>query len=92
MDEGIKRRMSLKIIKLELKKNIDKKEFIKNVGFVSEAILDFSIKDNKLIVEISDNADENQNDGLKSEYNNAAEKLILLNMLINIKSILDGTV
>lgn len=52
--------MSLKIIKIELKKNIDKKEFIKNIGFVSETILDFSVKDNTLIVKISDNADENQ--------------------------------
>lgn len=73
MDEGIKRRMSLKIIKLELKKNIDKKEFIKNVGFVSEAILDFSIKDNKLIVEISDNADENQ---IEHDLKLYAEKFI----------------
>ena len=42
--------MSLKIIKIELTKNIDKKEFIKNIGFVSEVILDFSVKNSTLIV------------------------------------------
>ena len=52
--------MSLKIIKIELTKNIDKKEFIKNIGFVSEVILDFSVKNSTLIVKVSDNADENQ--------------------------------
>ena len=46
--------MSLKIIKIELTKNIDKKEFIKNIGFVSEVILDFSVKNSTLIVKVSD--------------------------------------
>lgn len=66
--------MSLKIIKIELTKNIDKKEFIKNIGFVSEVILDFSVKNSTLIVKVSDNADENQ---VEHDLKLYAEKFIL---------------
>ena len=47
----------MKRIEIELNKRIDKNEFSKIVGFLSEDILEYRIQDDKLIVEVEDSTD-----------------------------------
>lgn len=48
----------MKNIKVELKSNINAEELLKNIGFISEDILGYTLLDNTLSVNISDEANE----------------------------------